>query len=161
MSFPGGSEVKSPPANAGDPSPPLGREDPLEKGVAATPVFLPENPTDLCPWGHSRTRQPARAVRTLFLCSVSPFSKWLRLRRRQGALRTQNTGLLSRLALTSRGGRAAGLSPASGSWATCPGSRRQWWAERWAGHVLSAENGGAASWRERRSQVWGAEALGK
>ena len=41
VGFPGGSVVKNLPAKQemGDPS--LGREDPLEKGMATTPIFLP------------------------------------------------------------------------------------------------------------------------
>ena len=34
MGFPGGSVIKNPPANAGDMVRSLGREDPLEKGMA-------------------------------------------------------------------------------------------------------------------------------
>ena len=46
--FPGGPLVKNPPANAGDAgSRSLGREDPLEKGVAIhSSDFCLENPTD-------------------------------------------------------------------------------------------------------------------
>ena len=43
--FPGGSSGKTPPANAGDIKDrvqSLGQEDPLEEGMATTPVFLPE-----------------------------------------------------------------------------------------------------------------------
>ena len=43
--FPGGSSGKTPPANAGDTKDrvqSLGQEDPLEEGMATTPVFLPE-----------------------------------------------------------------------------------------------------------------------
>ena len=36
-----GSVVKNPPANAGDAVRSLGREDPLEKQMATSPVFLP------------------------------------------------------------------------------------------------------------------------
>ena len=41
VGFPGGSVVKNLPAKQemGDPS--LGQEDPLEKGMATTPIFLP------------------------------------------------------------------------------------------------------------------------
>ena len=42
--FPDGSVVKNPPANAGDIEMwvrSLGQEDPLEEGMATTPVFLP------------------------------------------------------------------------------------------------------------------------
>ena len=42
--FPGGSVVKTLPVNAGDmrdATRSLGQEDPLEEGLAATPVFLP------------------------------------------------------------------------------------------------------------------------
>ena len=41
MKFPGGSEVKNLPANVGDTGLIPGWEDPLEKDVASTPVFLP------------------------------------------------------------------------------------------------------------------------
>ena len=40
MGFPGGSEVKNTPANAGDTGSIPGREDALEEGMATTPVFL-------------------------------------------------------------------------------------------------------------------------
>ena len=39
--FPGGSVVKNSPANAGDKGLIPGREDPLEKEMEPTPVFLP------------------------------------------------------------------------------------------------------------------------
>ena len=39
--FPGGSDTKHSARTAGDPGQPLGGEDPLEKGMAATLVFLP------------------------------------------------------------------------------------------------------------------------
>ena len=41
MGFPGGSDGKESTCNAGDPVQSLGREDPLKKGMATTPVFLP------------------------------------------------------------------------------------------------------------------------
>ena len=41
MDFPGDSVVKTPPANAGDVDQSLGWEDPLEKEMPPTPVFLP------------------------------------------------------------------------------------------------------------------------
>ena len=40
--FPGGSMVKSLPANAGDVVQSLGQEDPLGKEMTPTPIFLPE-----------------------------------------------------------------------------------------------------------------------
>ena len=40
MSFPGGSVVKNPPANAGDAAPSLGWEDPLEKEMATDSSIL-------------------------------------------------------------------------------------------------------------------------
>ena len=45
--FPGGSSGKAPPANAGDIRDrvqSLGQEDPLEEGMATTPVVLPGEP---------------------------------------------------------------------------------------------------------------------
>ena len=39
--FPGGSDSKESAYNAGDLGWSLGQEDPLEKGMATTPVFLP------------------------------------------------------------------------------------------------------------------------
>ena len=63
IDFPGGSVVKNLPAKQemGDPS--LGREDPLEKGMATTPIFLPgkshrqRSLAGYSPWGcKSRTR---------------------------------------------------------------------------------------------------------
>ena len=41
MGFSGGSDSKDSACNAGDPGSILGQEDPLEKGMATTPVFLP------------------------------------------------------------------------------------------------------------------------
>ena len=41
MGFSGGSDSKDSACNAGDPSSILGQEDPLEKGMGTTPVFLP------------------------------------------------------------------------------------------------------------------------
>jgi len=40
MVFPGGSEVKNPPANAGDTGSILGQEDPLEKRMATHSSIL-------------------------------------------------------------------------------------------------------------------------
>ena len=41
LGFPGGSVVENPPANAGDVGSIPGQEDPLEKEMQPTPVFLP------------------------------------------------------------------------------------------------------------------------
>ena len=41
MGFPGGSDGKESACNAGDRVPTLGQEDPLEKGMQLTLVFLP------------------------------------------------------------------------------------------------------------------------
>ena len=42
LGFPGGSVVENPPANAGDVGSIPGQEDPLEKEMQPTLVFLPE-----------------------------------------------------------------------------------------------------------------------
>ena len=42
LGFPGGSDGKESACNAGDQVPSLGQEDPLEKGMQPTLVFLPE-----------------------------------------------------------------------------------------------------------------------
>ena len=52
MSFPGGSVVKNPPANAGDAAPSLGWEDPLEKEMATDSSILA--------WEISWTAEPGR-----------------------------------------------------------------------------------------------------
>ena len=60
VGFPGGSVVKNLPAKQemGDPS--LGWEDPLEKGMATTPIFLPgkihgqRSLMGYSPWGSRR-----------------------------------------------------------------------------------------------------------
>ena len=60
MGFPGGSPVKNPPAVQETRVQSLGWEDPLEKGVAPTPVFLPgeshgqETLVGYSPWGCKR-----------------------------------------------------------------------------------------------------------
>ena len=60
MGFPGGSEVKNLPANAGDWVGFLGWEDPLENKWQPTPVFLPGKSHEqrslmgYSPWGHKR-----------------------------------------------------------------------------------------------------------
>ena len=60
MGFPGGSEVKNLPANAGDQVGFLGWEDPLENKWQSTPVFLPGKSHEqrslmgYSPWGHKR-----------------------------------------------------------------------------------------------------------
>ena len=57
--FSDGSVIKSPPANAGDASPILGQEDPLEKKIATHSSILAwENPwTEDCnPWSSERVR---------------------------------------------------------------------------------------------------------
>ena len=41
LGFPGGSDGKESACNAGDRVPSLGQEDPLEKGMQPTLVFLP------------------------------------------------------------------------------------------------------------------------
>ena len=41
---------KNPPANARDSGDFLSQEDPLEKGMATHPVFLPGNPKDRMAW---------------------------------------------------------------------------------------------------------------
>ena len=41
INFPGGSVIKSLPANSGDVVQLLSQEDPLEKVIPPTPVFLP------------------------------------------------------------------------------------------------------------------------
>ena len=53
MGFPGGSVGKESAHNAGA----LGWEDPLEKGMATPPVFLPGESLRLySPWGHKESR---------------------------------------------------------------------------------------------------------
>ena len=42
LGFPGGSDGKESACNAGDQVPSLGQEDPQEKGMQPTLVFLPE-----------------------------------------------------------------------------------------------------------------------
>ena len=85
MSFPGGSVVKNPPANAGDLSsiPGLGRSSGERHGNPHHSILAWRIPrTEVRGVTESRTRQHARASKdTVFLCSVSPFSKLLRLRR--------------------------------------------------------------------------------
>ena len=61
--FPSGSVVKNTPANTGDTSLILDPEDPLEKEMQSTPVFLPGKSygqrslsTGYSPWCHKRVR---------------------------------------------------------------------------------------------------------
>ena len=62
MGFPGGSVIKNPPANAGDMVRSLGREDPLEKGMAthfsilAWEIPWTEEPSGLQSMGSQRVR---------------------------------------------------------------------------------------------------------
>ena len=57
ITFPGGSEGKESACNARDPGSIPGQEDPLEKEMAPTPVFLPgeshgqRNLVGYSPWG--------------------------------------------------------------------------------------------------------------
>ena len=59
--FPGGSDGKEPACNAGDRCSILGQEDPLEKRMATTPVFLPgefhgqRSLVGYSPWGHKES----------------------------------------------------------------------------------------------------------
>ena len=60
LGFPGGSVVENPPANAGDVGSIPGQEDPLEKEMQPTPVFLPgkshgqRSLAGYSPWCHNR-----------------------------------------------------------------------------------------------------------
>ena len=60
ITFPGGSEGKESACNARDPGSIPGQEDPLEKEMAPTPVFLPgkspgqRNSAGYNPWGCKR-----------------------------------------------------------------------------------------------------------
>jgi len=51
MGFPHGSDVKESACNTRDPGSVLGREDPLEKGMATHPIILVwDKPGGLSPW---------------------------------------------------------------------------------------------------------------
>ena len=132
MSFPGGSVVKNPPANAGDlsSSPWLGRSPGERHGNPHHSTLAWRIP---CGVTESQTWLRAHAGKdTVFLCSASPFSKLPRLRRQSQDppdAGTQETAWSHVWLWRGRGSCPMGLSPDCGTWATSPGRWCQTWAE--------------------------------
>ena len=117
MGFPGGAAVKDPPANPGDARGTgltLAREDPLEKEMAASPVFLPgksHRPRSLAgysPWGHKEsdtaecTHTHTHTLSKAWTRAVRPVSHFIHMSRSPRSLSIPRFNLhtLSRMELS-------------------------------------------------------------